>query len=84
MHLKGKSVRLRRRPMTDDIVARLRDVGDHASFEPAMHHVAAARIEKLEAALKKIMQKCPYARRDKWCACIDCNCIIARTALEGD
>ena len=38
--------------MTDDIVARLRDLGDHASFDPAMHHVAADRIEKLEAALR--------------------------------
>jgi hypothetical protein len=37
--------------------------------------------ERLRAALEKIMQKCSYARRDKWCACIDCKCIIARAAL---
>jgi hypothetical protein len=37
--------------------------------------------ERLRAALVKIMQKCPYARKDQWCACLDCNCIIARAAL---
>lgn len=41
-------------------------------------------IDRLRAALEKIMQKCPYAKRGKWCACLDCNCIIARTALEGE
>ena len=34
--------------MTDDLVKRLRWLGDHASFEPHMHHTAADRIEKLE------------------------------------
>ena len=38
--------------MTDDLVKRLRWLGDHASFEPHTHHTAADRIEKLEAALK--------------------------------
>jgi hypothetical protein len=33
----------------DDLVKRLRDLGDHASFEPHMHHTAADRIEELEA-----------------------------------
>lgn len=45
---------------------------------------ADAEIERLRAALGKIMQKCPYARRDKWCACLDCDCIIARAALAGE
>jgi hypothetical protein len=36
--------------MTDDLVKRLRWLADHASFEPHMHHVAADRIEKLEAS----------------------------------
>ena len=40
--------------MTDDLVQRLRWLGDHASFEPHMHHAAADRIEALEAALRKI------------------------------
>ena len=34
--------------MPDDLVKRLRWLGDHASFEPHMHHTAADRIEKLE------------------------------------
>ena len=38
--------------MTDNIVARLRDLGDHASFDPAMHHVAADEIERLRAAFR--------------------------------
>jgi len=37
--------------MTDDLVKQLRWLGDHASFEPHMHHNAADRIEKLEDAL---------------------------------
>jgi DNA repair exonuclease SbcCD ATPase subunit len=36
---------------------------------------------KLRKALRRILQKCPYERKEKWCACIDCNCIIARVAL---
>lgn len=33
--------------MSDDLVKRLRDLGDHAAFEPHMHHTAADRIEGL-------------------------------------
>jgi hypothetical protein len=36
----------------EEIVKRLRDLGDHAAFEPHMHHTAADRIEELEAKLK--------------------------------
>lgn len=32
--------------MTDDLVKRLRWLGDHASFDPHMHHIAADRIEE--------------------------------------
>ena len=38
-----------------DLVKRLRWLGDHASFEPHMHHTAADRIEKLEAALRMVI-----------------------------
>lgn len=41
--------------MSDDLVKRLRDLGDHASFEPHMHHTAADRIEELEAKLAKVV-----------------------------
>jgi chromosome segregation ATPase len=37
----------------DDLVKRLRDLGDHASFEPHLHHTAADRIEELEAQIKE-------------------------------
>ena len=46
--------------MTDDIVARLCDLGDHASFDPAMHHVAADEIERLRGALRDIALFSPY------------------------
>ena len=42
--------------MTDDLVARLRALGDHASFEPHMHHVAADRIEQLESLFPAILE----------------------------
>lgn len=40
--------------MSDDLVKRLRDLGDHASFEPHMYHTAADRIEELEAKLQSV------------------------------
>ena len=52
----------------DEIVKQLRYLGDHGSYEPDMHHVAADRIETLEAklakavkALDKIAGKATYA-----------------------
>ena len=36
--------------MSDDLVNRLRELGDHASFEPHMHHTAANHIEQLRKA----------------------------------
>ena len=40
----------------DDLVKRLRDLGDHAAFEPHMHHTAADRIKKLEAENKLLSE----------------------------
>lgn len=80
--------------MTDDIVARLREyLASGGLFNPELMDHAAVRdllidcrheIERMRDALVKIMQKCPYARKDQWCACLNCNCIIARAALEGE
>jgi hypothetical protein len=42
-----------------------------------------ARIKKLEAALRDMLAKCAWAKREKWCGTIDCHCQIARKALEG-
>ena len=50
-------------------------------------HVAKleARIEKLEAALREMLEKCTWAKREKWCGSLDCHCQIARKALgEND
>ena len=41
-----------------------------------------ARIEKLEAALREMLEKCTWAKREKWCGSLDCHCQIARKALE--
>ena len=46
---------------------------------------AADRIEKLEAALREMLEKCTWAKREKWCGSLDCHCQIARKALgEND
>jgi hypothetical protein len=37
----------------EELVKRLRDLGDRAAFEPHMHHEAADRIEELLAERKK-------------------------------
>jgi hypothetical protein len=37
-----------------DIVERLREAGDHASFDPHLHHKAADEIEWLREALRTI------------------------------
>jgi hypothetical protein len=42
----------------DDLVRQLRDLGDHASFEPHMHHTAADRIGELEAKLTGAIAEC--------------------------
>jgi hypothetical protein len=42
--------------MSDDLVKRLRWLGDHASFEPHMHHTAADRIEKDAAHIDEMYE----------------------------
>ena len=72
--------------MTDDIVARLRAAFDAVDIPTKNIAIrkAADNIERLRAARVKIMQKCPYAKKDQWCAGLNCNCIIARAALAGE
>ena len=62
--------------MTDDLVKRLRELAGR-------YDEAAERIEKLEAALREMLEKCTWAKREKWCGSLDCHCQIARKALEG-
>ena len=49
----------------------------------AQRDAARRRIEKLEAALREMLEKCTWAKREKWCGSLDCHCQIARKALEG-
>jgi hypothetical protein len=70
--------------MTDDLVTQLRWLGDHASFEPHMHHTAADRIEKLEAALREVLSwvdqySVDATYDDHWPAIEE----LARKALEN-
>lgn len=57
--------------MNDDLKKRLRDIGDHAAFEPhmQMHHKAADRIEALEAQLAKVTRERDEAKAMQECAC---------------
>ena len=41
------------------------------------------RNKQLEAALREMLEKCTWAKREKWCGSLDCHCQIARKALEG-
>ena len=50
----------------------------------AQRDAARRRIEKLEAALREMLEKCTWAKREKWCGSLDCHCQIARKALEGN
>ena len=75
--------------MTDDLVKRLRLIGEKRLQCTACYKFidaadeAADRIEKLEAALREMLEKCTWAKREKWCGSLDCHCQIARKALEG-
>ena len=64
-----------------DEIEKMRERRDDWRAAMTENHDLWNENERLRAALVKIMQKCPYARKDQWCACIDCNCIIARAAL---
>ena len=75
--------------MSDDLVKRLREVGGIRHDGATRWYInpdgpeAADRIEKLEAALREMLEKCTWAKREKWCGSLDCHCQIARKALEG-
>jgi len=55
--------------MSDDIVARLRYLGDHAAFEPHAHHEAADEIERLlarEARLCEALREIEWSNNSAW------------------
>ena len=45
-----------------DLIKRLRDLGDHAAFDPHMHHVAADCIEELVKERDELGRKLNTAR----------------------
>ena len=61
------------------------EVTDAICFEMvvAQRDQARARIKKLEAALREMLEKCTWAKREKWCGSLDCHCQIARKALDA-
>ena len=50
-------------------------------LEDELHH-CFHRINELQAALREMLEKCTWAKREKWCGSLDCHCQIARKALE--
>jgi hypothetical protein len=66
--------------MTDDIVVRLRDLGDRAAFEPSAHHKAADEIETLRAALRLLIEW----HDDTGAVMLPVLIDVARAALEGE
>jgi hypothetical protein len=75
-----------------DRIENLESALDEAAFSQTLfdavvdqRNKANTRIEKLEAALREMLEKCTWAKREKWCGSLDCHCQIARKALgEND
>jgi hypothetical protein len=40
------------------------------------------RLAALEMTLVEMLAKCSWAKREQWCGCIDCHCVLARRALR--
>ena len=62
--------------MSDYLVKRLRDLGDRAEYAPHVHHIAADRIEELEAKLTT-------ARNDTLQEVADWHIEVAKHDQEG-
>jgi hypothetical protein len=66
------------------LVARLRAEVDEDVNEPLdrLLDEAAVRVEALEMTLVEMLAKCSWAKREQWCGCVDCHCVLARRALR--
>ena len=62
------------------LVARLRAEVDEDVNEPLdrLLDEAAVRVEALEMTLVEMLAKCSWAKREQWCGCVDCHCVLAR------
>lgn len=70
--------------MSDDLVKEARLALWSAYCDKKMELEAANdRIEKLEAALREMLSKCTWQKREQWCGSMGCHCQIARKVLEG-
>ena len=67
-----------------DLVTRLRAEIDEDVNEPLDRLLdgAVGRIEALEMVLVEMLAKCSWAKREQWCGCVDCHCVLARRALR--
>jgi chromosome segregation ATPase len=54
--------------MSEDLTKRLRDLGDHAAYEPDMHHTAADQIDDLRREIQDLRRQIDYWRDEskKW------------------
>lgn len=57
-----------------------RVIGNYASENAQFRD----RIEKLEAAVKKVLSQCSWYRTDQWCAGLDCRCIVLVSAMQEE
>jgi chromosome segregation ATPase len=48
--------------MSEDLTKRLRDLGDHAAYEPDMHHTAADQIDELRREIQELQRQANYWR----------------------
>jgi hypothetical protein len=67
-----------------DVVTRLRAEIDEDVDEPLdrLLDEAIDRVEALEMVLIEMLAKCSWAKREQWCGCVDCHCVVARRALR--
>jgi hypothetical protein len=67
------------------LVSRLRDEIDEYANEPLDRLLgeAADRVEALEMAFVEMLAKCSRAKREQWCGCVDCHCMLARRTLRS-
>jgi len=42
----------------------------------------AERLASFERALVEMLAKRSWAKREQWCGCVDCHCVLARRALR--
>ena len=44
---------------------------------------ALPAVGDVERLAKAVLADCNWAKREQWCGCVDCKCILARTLLSA-